>query len=134
MLRRSFIKSAAIFGGLLTFPILKLKAQDSMKKVQFRHVVYFWLNNPEDHSEKKQFLDNLKEFISGMNTIPDAFIGGPADTNREVVDSSYHFCLNLGFEDKAEHDAYQDHELHKKFIAETAHLWNRVVVYDSVPV
>lgn len=120
--------------GLISIPFTSLKAQNQMKKVNFRHVVYFWLNNPEDTSERKLFLNNLKEFINSMNNIQDAFIGAPANTKRDVVDNSYQYSLNLGFENKAEQDIYQDHPLHKKFIEKSAHLWNRVLVYDSVEV
>lgn len=134
MQRRSFIKSAGLITGLSTIPFLNADAQKHMKKIKFRHVVYFWLNKPEDASEKKQFLANLKEFISGMDNILDAFIGVPSDTNRDVVDNTYQYCLNLGFENKAQQDIYQEHKLHKQFIDKTAHLWKRVVVYDSEPI
>jgi len=132
MQRRTFFKSSALMAGGASFPFLTAKAQTPMKKVNFRHVVYFWLNNPEDASQKKQFLKNLKEFIDSMENIPDAFIGESAGTPRDVVDNSYQYSLNLGFENKEEHDVYQDHELHKKFIEKTAHLWKKVLVYDSV--
>jgi len=105
-----------------------------MKKVQFRHVVYFWLNDPENPAHSRQFLNNLKEFIDRMDNILDVHIGVPAETYREVVDNTYQFCLNLGFKNKEEHDAYQDHIYHKQFIEKTAHLWQRVLVYDSLSV
>ena len=134
MIRRSFLKTAGLLTALVSFPFEITKAQKPMKKVNFRHVVYFWLNDPDNNAQKKQFLSNLKEFIESMEIIPDVHIGMPANTPREVVDNSYQYCLNLGFEDKAQHDAYQDHPLHLKFIDKSAHLWKRVVVYDSIPV
>ena len=63
--------------------------------------------------------------------VVDSFIGTPADTNREVVDNTYQFSLNLGFENKAQHDVYQEHTYHKQFIDKSVHLWKRVLVYDS---
>jgi len=134
MQRRRFIKTAGLIAGLTSIPFLNLKANHPVKKNNFRHVVYFWLKNPDNASEKKQFLNNLKDFIGKMENIPDAYIGIPAQTPRDVVDNSYQYCLNLGFEDKAQHDAYQDHALHKQFIEKTSHLWIRVQVYDSIPV
>ncbi len=133
MLRRSFIKYAGFITALAGVPFLIIKAQQPMKKINFRHVVYFWLNDPENASQKRQFLANLNEFIENMDIIPDSHIGIPAETPRDVVDNSYQFCLNLGFENKAQHDIYQDHPMHKKFIEKSAHLWKRVLVYDSVP-
>lgn len=134
MERKTFLTTIGVFAGILAIPFIKTKAQEKMKKVNFRHVVYFWLNKPEDPAQRKQFLNNLKEFISAMDNIQDSFIGAPANTNRDVVDNSYQYSLNLGFENKAEQDIYQDHPLHKKFIEKSAHLWNRVLVYDSVEV
>ena len=134
MLRRSFITSAGLIASFTCYPFLIANSQKPVKKINFRHVVYFWLNNPEDVSQRKLFLNNLKEFISNMENIQDAHIGIPADTHREVIDNSYQFCLNLGFENKAEHDIYQEHHLHKLFIDKSAHLWKRVLVYDSIPV
>lgn len=134
MLRRTFVKSTGLLAGFLSVPFINLKAEKHVKKITFRHVVYFWLNNPEDASEKKEFLINLKTFIENMENIMDAYIGVPAETPRDVVDNTYQYCLNLGFEDKKQHDIYQDHDLHKKFIEKSAHLWKRVLVYDSVSV
>jgi hypothetical protein len=134
MLRSSFIKTASLIAGISSLPFLKAKAQNPVGKINFRHVVYFWLNEPEDASQRKLFLNNLKEFIGNMENIVDAYIGVPADTHREVVENTYQFCLNLGFENKAEHDVYQEHKLHKQFIEKSVHLWKRVVVYDSVSI
>jgi hypothetical protein len=38
------------------------------------------------------------------------------------------------FKDKADQDAYQVDPIHLKFVEQYAHLWSRVVVYDSVDV
>lgn len=58
-------------------------------------------------------------------------IGRPAPTNRSVIDASYSVSW-LNIFDTAEDEAvYQQHPLHLAFVAECAHLWERVVVYDS---
>jgi hypothetical protein len=134
MQRRSFIKTAGLITGLISLPFMKANAQIPTAKIKFRHVVYFWLNEPENPVQKKLFLNNLKEFIGSMDNILDSYIGVPADTNRDVVDNTYQYSLNLGFENKAQHDIYQDHPLHKLFIEKSVHLWKKVLVYDSVPV
>jgi hypothetical protein len=134
MNRKSFLKITGIFAGIVTFPSLAYKSEIPMNKINFRHVVYFWLNNPDNQSERKQFLHNLKDFISRMDNILEAHIGIPAGTKRDVVDNSYQFCLDLGFESKEEHDIYQAHPLHKEFIDKSARFWTRVLVYDSIPV
>lgn len=36
------------------------------------------------------------------------------------------------FDNQAGQDTYQLHPLHVKFVEENSHLWEKVVVYDSV--
>jgi hypothetical protein len=50
------------------------------------------------------------------------------------VDSSFSASEILFFDDVAGQDAYQEHPIHKQFVADCSHLWERVVVYDAVSV
>ena len=134
MLRRKFLRNAGVIALLSGIPIINLNGNNQMKKSSFKHVVYFWLNEPENQSHKKLLIQNLKEFIENMDNILDSFIGVPADTYREVVENTYQVSLNLTFADKEQHDIYQEHDLHKKFIDKSVHLWKKVLVYDSVSV
>jgi hypothetical protein len=61
-------------------------------------------------------------------------VGTPADTEREVIDNSYSYCLVVTFDSKKEHDIYQDHTLHKQFIENASDLWEKVLVYDSISI
>jgi hypothetical protein len=62
-------------------------------------------------------------------------IGVPASTEqRSVVDSSYSASELLFFDDLAGQKKYQDHPVHLKFVENCSHLWEKVVVYDSVDV
>ncbi|HZH96633.1 MAG TPA: Dabb family protein, partial [Flavisolibacter sp.] len=54
--------------------------------------------------------------------------------DRTVVDSSYSASELLFFNDLAGQKAYQDDPIHLKFIKDCGHLWQKVVVYDSVDV
>ena len=99
----------------------------------FVHHVYFWLKNPETEADKAQLVDGLKK-LSAVETIDSFHIGQPADTNREVIDRSYAVSWLLLFKNKADQDVYQVHPLHLKFIEECSHLWQKVVVYDSVDI
>ena len=134
--RRSFLKRTATTVGLFSLasvPLLKAGNKKSSEG-DFKHVVYFWLKQPITKENDLRFLKNLKTFIDGIDVIKTKYIGKPADTSRTVIDSSYSYCLNLGFKSKKEHDVYQEHPLHKKFIEDSQDLWERVLVYDSVPV
>ncbi|HLL95546.1 MAG TPA: Dabb family protein [Spirosoma sp.] len=97
----------------------------------FVHTVFFWLANPESQSDQDALRAGL-ESLKGINDISVAYVGKPADTRRPVVDHTYDFSLTLVFADRAAHDAYQVHPVHLEFVAECAHLWNRVQIYDAV--
>ncbi len=134
--RRSFLKKTATTIGLFSLtsvPVLNAGNNKSFEG-DFKHVVYFWLKQPLTEKMDKKFRNNLKVFIDGVDVIKTKYIGRPAGTDRAVIDGSYSYCLNLGFKSKKEHDIYQEHPLHKKFIEESKDMWEKVLVYDSVPI
>jgi hypothetical protein len=134
--RRNFLTAAtALFGtlGLGLLPSFKSKAQDKMVG-SFFHVVYFWLKEPDNDSSRNKFLKSLNSFLDEVDVIQSRHVGTPAPTDRPVIDSSYTFSLIVSFNNKAEQDIYQDHASHKRFIAESAPLWERVQVYDSISI
>jgi hypothetical protein len=97
----------------------------------FFHMVFFWL--VDDTSEvKKKFLKELALFIDQVDEIKKVHVGPPADTDRDVIDNTYTYSLVVAFDSKKEHDIYQDHPAHKKFIENASSLWEKVLVYDSV--
>jgi len=38
----------------------------------------------------------------------------------------------LFFDDLAGQKTYQDHPVHRKFVEDCSHLWEKVVVYDAI--
>jgi len=99
----------------------------------FFHVVYFWL--VDDSSEvKEKFLKEVSQYINQVEEIKKVHMGPPADTDRDVIDNTYSYNLLLTFDSKKEHDIYQEHPAHKKFIENASSLWDRVLVYDSIKV
>ena len=97
----------------------------------FVHMVYFWLKDPEDEKARDKFIKELTKFTDKVKEIERIHIGYPADTSRPVIDSTWTYSLVVSFNSKADHDVYQEHEAHKKFIENASDLWNRVQVYDS---
>jgi hypothetical protein len=99
----------------------------------FIHHVYFWLKN----KDRKEDYDRLLEGLQSLRQIEPKVllhIGTPAETSREVIDGSYTFSELFLFETAADQAAYQVHPVHQQFVKDCAHLWERVVVYDSVNV
>ena len=102
-----------------------------IEKNVFVHHVYFWLKNPSNIEDNKNLLEGLN-ILSGASVINGFHIGVPAATNREVIDSSYNVSWLLIFKNKEDQDIYQTHPMHMQFIADCAHLWDKVVVYDTI--
>jgi hypothetical protein len=102
------------------------------KKMGVIHHVFFWLKNPASKEDLAKLLQGLRT-LKGIETVRDIRIGVPASTEkRDVVDNSYSASELLFFDDLAGQKTYQDHPIHQKFIADCSHLWERVVVYDTV--
>lgn len=97
----------------------------------YAHTVYFWLHNPDHSEDRKAFEASLRAFIDQSPYITTKHIGVPAKTDRAVIDTSYTYSLLLTFKDKATQDLYQEEAAHKQFIAESSHLWSKVLIYDS---
>jgi hypothetical protein len=132
--RRSFIKQAA--AGAALAGLLPLTKQASAGEVKITgaliHHVFFWLKEPKNEAHKKQLVKALTDLLK-VETIRMSHIGFPAGTeSRDVVDHSYSVSYMTIFDNQAGQDAYQVHPLHLKFVEENSHLWNKVVVYDSV--
>lgn len=130
--RRSFVRKSALglagWLGLSSFSISQVNTLGG----DFVHTVYFWMKDPDNAKNNSTFTKNLKVFLDAVDVIRTYHIGVPANTPRDVVDNSYTFALIVTFDDKAAHDIYQEHALHKKFIADTQDLWTKVQIYDSI--
>jgi hypothetical protein len=131
--RRQFIKKAGGLAALmaLSSPGRAHTGENKEKEGSFLHVVFFWLVDDAEETREK-FLKELRKFIDNVDLMKSKHIGTPADTNREVIDSSWSYSLILSFDSKKEQDLYQEHQLHKEFIENASALWRKVQVYDSI--
>jgi len=132
--RRSFLKKAAAgvtLAGLLPF-VKTAQAGEVKITGALIHHVFFWLKEPNNEAHKKQLVAALEELLK-VKTIKMSHIGFPAGTeNRDVVDHSYSVSYMVLFDNQADQDAYQVDPIHLNFVEKNQHLWNKVVVYDSV--
>lgn len=125
-------KISLFFLIIMSFSKMQAQKQQTAFDHNFTHVVYFWLKNPDSAEDKKAFLTSLKNFMYKSEYAKTKFIGEPAGTSRDVVDGSFTYSLILTFPSKDIQDKYQKEPAHVKFVEESQHLWERVVVYDSV--
>ena len=107
-------------------------SHSSMQDTALVHHVFFWLKNPDSKEDLAALLDGIR----GLAAIPQVkgiHVGVPADTEkREVVENSYHASELLMFDSLEDQAVYQSHPLHQQFIADHAHRWSKVVVFDSL--
>ncbi len=97
----------------------------------FVHHVFFWLKNPDSEADKAKLIEGL-ETLTQISNIKMAHIGTPADTHRDVIERGYAISWLLLFDSPEEEEIYQNHPVHHKFVEDYAHLWTKVIVYDSV--
>ncbi len=130
--RRKFIGNmgkASLAGGLTV--TTKSNPKKAELKKMFIHHVYFWLKNSESKADKAKLIEGLRK-LSKVKTIQQFSIGVPADTRREVIDSSYSISWFTLFKNGKEQASYQVDPIHLKFVEEYSHLWQKVIVYDTI--
>ena len=96
----------------------------------FVHVVYFWMKPGAPAGARQKLLEDCRTYLAKIPTVRHIWTGRPAMTPREVVDNSYDVGLCVVLDDSPGHDVYQEHPLHKEFIARNREHWKRVQVYD----
>ena len=129
--RRTFVASAI---GLSLTTATNALPSTTKKKKMLTHHVFFWLKNPGSKEDLSKLIEGLRT-LEKIETVKGIHIGVPASTEkRDVVDNSYQASELLFFDDVAGQDAYQIHPIHKKFVENYSHLWEKVVVYDSISI
>ncbi len=103
-------------------------------KDQFVHTVFFWFREPQNATHRSLFEASIKRFMNDSDYVSGWHVGTPAGTDRQVVDNSYTYCLSVTFPSAADQDKYQVEPAHLRFIDECHQYWDRVQVYDSIPI
>jgi hypothetical protein len=131
--RRKFLNTSSKASLAGTAIFASNNSTDKQMKNIFIHHVYFWLKNTGNIADRDKLVEGLTK-LSKVATIQQFHIGKPANTSREVIDSSYAVSWMLVFKNDADQASYQTDPVHLKFIEECSHLWSKVVVYDAVDV
>ena len=123
--RRGFLKRVGGLAALMAMPAAgqKLFAKNGAGGAlpagevggKFVHSVYFWLVD-ETMPTRGKFVTEVLGYLKEIEVIRTRHLGRPAGTDREVVDNSYSYCMIVTFDSSEDHDIYQDHEAHQRFI------------------
>jgi hypothetical protein len=131
--RRTFLAKSTALAVAATLPFKNTQAM-SKSTPPLVHHVFFWLKNPGSKEDQQKLVEGVKS-LAKIETVRQLHVGIPASTEkRDVVDNSYAVSELMLFDDVAGQNVYQDHPLHKEFIAKYSHLWEKVIVYDSMTV
>src|SRR5262245_18200056 len=95
----------------------------------FVHCVFLWLNDSNEANRQK-LADDARTLLKDIHGVRNLFAGRPAMTPRDVVDNSYDVGICVVLDDRAGHDVYQEHPLHKEFGARNRPTWKRLQVSD----
>ena len=98
---------------------------------KFIHSVYFWLKRDLSAEQIESFEKGL-ESLTTIENVKQGFIGIPAPTNRPIIDRTYDNSLILIFENKEQHDIYQEHPVHEEFRQRYGDFWIKVSIFDTV--
>lgn len=130
--RRTFIATAVGVGATLT--ATSNATMETKNKKQLTHHVFFWLKNPDSKADLNRLIEGLRT-LSQIESVRKLHIGVPASTEkRPVVESGYSVSELMFFDDVEGQNVYQEHPVHKKFVEQCSHLWDKVIVYDSIDV
>ena len=126
--RRKFLQNAGIATVAAATP---LSAEPAKSKELFIHHVYFYLKEPNNAEHEAKLLEGLHK-LAKVPAIEYVHIGKPAETNRSVIVRDYSISWMCFFKNIIEEEIYQTHPIHLDFVKEYSHLWEKVMVYDSV--
>jgi hypothetical protein len=130
--RRKFLSAATVLATGTVVTGVACNNTETTGKTQLVHHVFFWLKNPGSPEDRAKLIEGL-ETLKGIKEIGRLLIGTPAGTEkRDVVDHSYDVSELMFFNNQAEQDTYQAHPIHKAFVEKYSHLWEKVVVYDTL--
>ncbi len=103
-----------------------------LKKI-FVHHVFFYLKEKNNQEAKANLISGLLT-LEQIPTIKFYNIGIPTASDRAVVVKDYDLAWLVFFESAEAEAIYQVHDIHKKFVNDFQHLWEKVVVYDTLSV
>ncbi|WP_439136139.1 Dabb family protein [Pseudomaricurvus sp.] len=133
--RRRFLTASTLAGASLATSLVSGGEYESGKIGNLQglvHVAYFWLKNPGSEEDRQTLIDGIKQ-LAQIPSVKTLHVGIPATTEkRDVVDNSFQVAEIMLFDSVEDQKTYQDHPLHQQFVEQHAHLWDRVVVHDSV--
>jgi len=104
----------------------------SQSTATFAHMVYFTLKDGSAAAQEV-LINSCQEYLSDHPGSVAFSVGSRALAyQRPVNNTEFHVALHLVFATEADHQRYQDSELHQEFIAKNMENWAQVQVFDAL--
>jgi len=95
------------------------------------HHVYFWLNESRNNAGDRATFERGLAMLFDIPQVAGGRWSVPAAVEiRPVVDQSWDYALAMEFATLADHDTYQAHDDHTRFVNTFKDWWEKVVVHD----
>jgi hypothetical protein len=95
------------------------------------HSVFFSLNDRSDAAVQK-LLGDCRKYLTNHPGVLFFACGTPnQELTRAVNDRDFDVALQIAFDSKQAHDAYQAAPIHQRFISENKANWKLVRVFDT---
>ena len=94
------------------------------------HAVYFTLKD-RSPAAVQALVAACEKYLTGHPSTVSFAVGTLAPYDRHVNDRDFDVALEIVFEARAAHAAYQTAERHTQFLAEQAPNWAQVRVFDA---
>lgn len=108
----------------------KVKTESSRhSETTFIHTAYFWFKGDATATEIAAFKAD-SENLAEIETVQFFLSGGPAPTDRPVIENSYDWAIVFHFKDLADQEFYQKAPLHLEMIEKHQAIWEKVMVTD----
>ncbi len=132
--RRSLLKlagaTAATTAAAAFLPATAEAKKMTGKTGQLVHIVFYWLNRPED---KDKLIEGLTMLVTAKN-IKYSWVGPPQQIKADVMEKSWDVMLLMVFDKPEGIDAYHKEEVHQKFVDGYGKLWSKTLKFDSLNV
>jgi len=103
--------------------------EDELTEHPFVHTAYFWFTPGLSLDEKESFIRDCEK-LREVETVQAFYSGGPANTNRAVIENTYDYAVVFHFKDLEDQEYYQQHPLHLSMIEKHQDKWAKVMVTD----
>lgn len=122
---------ACWFAAKLLHSERNVMAAEGSPEMMLAHNVFFSLKDSNEQNRQK-LVDSCHKYLSSHEgTVFYAAGLVASDLDRPVNDRDWDVGLHVIFKTKADHDRYQTHPEHLKFIEENKETWAKVRVFDS---